>query len=209
MNLKRTDVLTVVSVVTVLLLLGLIYVKQDQRTRAVALRIHCVGNFKGIGLSFRIMENDNDGYYPMNIGFKDPTLREAAMTGGMFRVFQVMSNELSVPQTINCPADTRAPAAGWSSLSNSNISYFIGLDGEPKRPNMMVSGDRNLAIEGQLLAGVVALGTNSSVTWTREMHDRTGNIALADGSVQQVIPRLLHQQLKHSGDATNLLVFPQ
>jgi len=209
MNIKRTDVLMIVAVVTVLLLLGLIYFTQDRRTRAVALRIHCVGNFKGIGLGFRILANDNDGYYPMNIGSKYPALREAAVTGGLFRVFQVMSNELSVPQTINCPADSRAPAVGWSSLSNSNISYFIGLDAEPKRGNMVVSGDRNLAIDDKLLTGVVALGTNSTVTWTRGMHDRAGNIVLADGSVQQVTLKALHQQLKHSGDATNLLVFPQ
>ncbi len=151
MNIKRSDLVTIIAVVSVLLLLGPIYFTRDRRARAVALRIHCVGNFKGIGLSFRIWANDNNDLYPMNIGSEDPTLREAAVTGGMFRIFQVMSNGLSVPQTINCPADTRASAVGWHSLSNSNISYFIGLDAEPKRGNMVVSGDRNLSIKETLI----------------------------------------------------------
>jgi hypothetical protein len=120
-----------------------------------------------------------------------------------------MSNEMSVPRTIICPADSRLPAMDWSSLANSNISYFVGLDAEATRPNMAVSGDRNLAIDGKLLSGVVALGTNSAVTWTRAIHRDAGNLALADGSAQQVTSPLLRQQLKNSGDATNLLVFPQ
>ncbi len=209
MNLKRTDVLMIVAVVTVLLLLGLTAMRQLQLNRATAARISCVGNLKQVGLSFRIWANDHGDLYPMSRDLDDPTLRSEVLGGRMFRVFQLLSNELSVPKTISCPTDNRWAWVEWGALANTNISYLLGVDAADDKPNTILSGDRNIALEGRLLSGVVALGTNSQATWTREMHDRTGNIALADGSVQQVIPSLLHQQLKYSGDATNLLVFPQ
>lgn len=209
MNMKRTDVLMIVSVITVLLLLGLTAKRQLQRNSAKAARISCVGNMKQIGLGFRILANDNDGLNPMNVGYKDSMIRDDALTGRLVRIFQVMSNEMSVPRTIICPADNRLPAMDWSSLANSNISYFVGLDAKATRPNMAVSGDRNLAIDDKLLAGMVALGTNSLVTWTREIHDLEGNVALADGSAQQTTVRSLQAQLRNSGDLANLLVFPQ
>jgi prepilin-type processing-associated H-X9-DG protein len=59
---------------------------------------------------------------------------------------------------------------------------------------------------------VVALGTNSQVTWTRAIHKNFGNLALADGSVSgsmQTDPEQLRRHLRDSGDATNRLVFPQ
>jgi hypothetical protein len=209
MNMKRSDLVTIIAIVAVLLLLGLVAMNQLQRARGVAPRIHCISNMKQIGLGFLLLANDNDGLNPMNAGYTDSTIRDDALTGRLVRIFQVMSNEMSVPRTIICPADNRLPAMDWSSLSNSNISYFVGLDAEATRPNMAASGDRNIAIDGKLLSGVVALGTNSAVTWTRAIHRDAGNLALADGSAQQVTSPLLRRQLKNSGDATNLLVFPQ
>lgn len=145
----------------------------------------------------------------MHTGHRDPTVREAALAGRLVRVFQTISNELGATWLLTCPADNRLPARVWTSLSVTNLSYFIGLDAEDTRPDMLLSGDRNLAVNGKLLSGVVALGTNSAVTWTRAIHREAGNIGLADGSVQQVTTKQLHQQLRNSGDATNLLVFPQ
>lgn len=209
MNLKRTDVLSITAVVTVLFLLILVVLKPPTPNRVKAVRIYCVSNLKQVGLSFRILANDNSDLYPMNVGYKDPTLREAALSGAMFRIFQIMSNELSVPRTIICPADNRLPANDWEFLNTTNIGYFVGLDAEDARPNMVLSGDRNLSVGAKPLSGTVALGTNPPVNWTREIHGEEGNIALADGSVQQVTTKLFRQQLKYSGDATNLLVFPQ
>ena len=47
-----------------------------------------------------------------------------------FRHFQVMSNELSTPKILACPADTRAAANNFFRLKNQNVSYFVGLEGE-------------------------------------------------------------------------------
>lgn len=199
----------VIIVVGVIFILFIVLGPGLSRARQKAARISCVSNLKGVTISFRIWANHKDDLYPMNTEFKDPTLRVDAFEGRMFRVFQVMSNELSSPKTLFCPADDRVAAKDWALLGNGNISYFVGLDAMDARPNMLLTGDRNLERDGQLLSGVVSLGTNSPVAWTAGTHRSSGNLGMSDGSVQQVTTHLLRQQLAHSGDTTNLLVFPQ
>jgi hypothetical protein len=212
MNMKRTDVLMIVSVISVLLLLGLVAMRQLQRNSAKSARISCVGNLKQVGLSFRVWANDHGDLYPTSHKLEDPTLRSEVLAGRMFRVFQLLSNELAAPKTISCPADNRWAWVEWSALTNTNISYLLGVDAADDTPNSILSGDRNIALEGRLLSGVVALGNNSQVTWTRAIHKNFGNLALADGSVSgsmQTDPEQLRRHLRDSGDATNLVVFPQ
>jgi prepilin-type processing-associated H-X9-DG protein len=49
---------------------------------------------------------------------------------------------------------------------------------------MFLAGDRNLTNGLPLQEGVLVLTPNRRVGWTHELHDRQGNIAMADGSVQ-------------------------
>jgi hypothetical protein len=209
---KRSDLLSILAIVVVLMLLALSGMAKLRQNRATAARISCVGNLKQVGLSFRIWANDHGDLYPMSPRLEDTTLRDAVLAGRMFRVFQLLSNELAVPKTISCPADNRWAWVEWDALANTNISYLLGVDAADNKPNSILSGDRNIALEGKLLSGVVALGTNSPVTWTKAIHKNFGNLALADGSVSgsmQTDPEQLRQLLRDSGDATNLVAFPQ
>ncbi len=172
-------------------------------------RISCVNNLKQVGLAFRIYANDNGDLYPTQVPDELGGAMDSVERGDITRVFLVLSNELSVPKTVICGADTRIAATNWNVLAPTNISYFVGLDAVDTKPNMVLSGDRNLALNGQLLTGIVSLATNSPLTWTSELHQKAGNIGLADGSVQQVTAKLLLQQLADSGDATNRVLFPQ
>lgn len=198
----------VIIIVGVIFILFMVFGPGLSRARQGAARISCVSNLKGVNISFRIWANHSDGLYPMSENFKEPTLRVDAFEGRMFRVFQVMSNELSSPKTLVCPADDRVAATNWASLANVNLSFFIGLDAMDARPNMLLTGDRNLARDDQLLSGVVSLGTNSLVAWTAGTHRSSGNLGLSDGSVQPVTTHLLRAQLAYSGDTTNRVVFP-
>jgi hypothetical protein len=204
---KRRDLVAIL--ITVVALLAVVAIPALGRAKQKAALLSCVCNVKKLGLAFSIWANDNDGLYPMNAGNADDSPRSDALGGRPFRLFQVLSNELSVPKSVICPSDTRVAATNWTSFANENVSYFIGLDASDTQPNMVLSGDRNLMRDGQLLSGVAALGTNSPVAWTKDMHRQSGNIGLADGSVQMVTTELLRQQLKNSGDTTNLMVFPQ
>jgi prepilin-type processing-associated H-X9-DG protein len=56
--------------------------------------------------------------------------------------------------------------------------------------------------------GVVSLSTNSLVGWTRSLHDGGGNLALADGSVQQVSPKALRLQVERADTANFRLEIP-
>lgn len=204
---KASDLLAILACLFVLLVAAAM--PALGRAKHKAARISCVSFLKQIGLSYRIYANDNHDLYPAAIGATNAVIRAEALAGRISPIFQTMSNELSVPLTLVCPTDTRTRALNWSVLANTNLSYFVGLDAHDTKPNMVLTGDRNLALDGKLLTGVVALGSNAPLTWTKDMHRENGNIGLADGSVQQVTTELLRQQLKNSGDATNLVVFPQ
>ena len=196
----------IVAMVTVLI--GLLLPGQP-RHRSKGKRISCINNLRQIGLSFRIWANDSSDDYPMGRPDEFGGVRDSLAEGKGWRAFQVLSNELSVPKTVICPADTRVAATNWNDLGNTHISYFVGLDAEDTRPDMLLAGDRNLALNGRLLTGIAALGTNSPLTWTKEIHKEAGNIALADGSVMQVNTAQLRQQLAKTGDTTNRVLFPQ
>ena len=192
-------------------LIGMILLPMLARTtgcRVRGSRISCVNNLKMIGLSFRIYANDNNDRFPMDVPGSEGGAKEAAERGQLFRIFQVMSNELSIPKVVTCPADDRIPATNFANFNNADISYFVGLDAVDTKPEMILSGDRNIAINDQLLPGIYPLGTNNPVAWTKAIHKDAGNIGLADGSVQQVTTTGLFQQLKKTGDA-NRIVFPQ
>ena len=91
----------------------------------------------------------------------------------------------------------------------NNLSYFAALDAEDIFPQRLLSGDRNLAISGRPAPhGLLQVWTNTAVTWFGPRHNGNGNIALADGSVQQVTSPRLRIVFAQSGMATNRLAIP-
>jgi prepilin-type processing-associated H-X9-DG protein len=112
---------------------------------------------------------------------------EFITSGETFRHFQVMSNELCTPKILVCPADACKAAKDFgSNLSNTNISYFVGLDADDSRPEMLLSGDRNIVGGIKLSDGILEITTNQPIAWSSEIHDGSGNLGLADGSVVQL-----------------------
>jgi hypothetical protein len=120
-----------------------------------ALSIACVNNLKQFGLAVRTWALDNNESNPPNI--------------------LSMSNELSTPKILVCPADTNRPvAADWSSFTMANCSYeFLvpdekDADREPERVSVRCP-----------------------------IH---GNIGLCDGSVQSRVAKEHPDQLvEHDG----------
>jgi prepilin-type processing-associated H-X9-DG protein len=170
-------------------------------------RIQCVSNLKQDGLAFRLWEGDNGDKYPMAVSTnKNGTMEYAA---DVFRHFQVMSNELSTPKILVCPADNRTAAASFARLKNQNVSYFVGLDATEVRPPMLLTGDRNVTNGLSPVRSVLELRPEIPAGWTEAMHNGVGNIGLADGSVQQVSIPGLQQMLKNTGDSTNRIALPE
>jgi len=179
------------------------------RPRCGCIRTNCASNLKQVGLAYRVWEGDNGDHYPMRGFTNELGVSELPKPSNMFRYFQVMSNELSNPKVIVCPADNRTAATNFKALSNSNLSYFVGLDADETQPTMLLGGDRNLVFNGiAVRPGVLTLLTTNRIEWSGTIHKQGGNVLMADGSVQQVTSSGLQAALAHSGTNVNRLVVP-
>ena len=148
---------------------------------------------------------------------------ELVGNGVVFAHFMVMSNELSTPKVLICPQQKDKSIVSATTFDRSasgqanripftndnNVSYFVGVDAADTYPQMFLSGDDNLLINRvPLKHGLVMMGTNLPVTWSAARHVNQGNIALADGSVQQFNNLRLWQAMTNTGIATNRLLIP-
>lgn len=172
-------------------------------------RVKCRNNLKQVGLAFRLFAVDHQDRFPMQVSTNDGGTLELVGEGAVSQHFLALSNELVTPLVIICPADKKRSAArAFSTLNESNVSYFVGLDSSG-RSELILSGDRNVTTNGRLLkAGIVNLPTNSMVGWSPDIHNLMGQIAMGDGSVQQLTASRLMDLLWGTGLATNRLVVP-
>lgn len=172
-------------------------------------RINCVNNLKQVGLGFRIWEGDNGDKFPMQVSVTNGGAMELAVRGDVSAIFRVMSNELSTPKVLVCPADTKRHYATnfENDFGHQTISYFVGLDAEGKYPQMILSGDDNLQVNGvRVRPGLLNLPTNSSFQWTKERIGKfhgLANVELSDGSVQTTTSAALQQAALSAGVVTN------
>jgi len=82
------------------------------------------------------------------------------------------------------------------------------LEANETNSSMLLAGDWHVTNGLPLRNGIMALTTNQTASWAKKIHDGNGNIAITDGSVQQLTSARLNDTLLHTGVATNLLVFP-
>ncbi|HXC97872.1 MAG TPA: type II secretion system protein [Verrucomicrobiae bacterium] len=169
----------------------------------------CQSNLKQIGIAYRTWDGDYGNKYPMSVPTNKGGSMEFGTGSGMFRHFQVMSNELNDPKVLICPADDRKWAADFAHLNNNNLSFFVGLDTDETRPAMILSGDRNLITNHvDVVPGLIVLGTNAAVEWSTKMHNQSGNFGLADGSVQKGSSGTFRIFISRTGTNVNRLAVP-
>jgi prepilin-type N-terminal cleavage/methylation domain-containing protein len=158
---------------------------------------------------------------------------------GITNVFMVMSNELSTPKILYCTSDSSAgrgvatnftqlayASPGGATVGTNCISYFIVGDAIDTFPQMILDGDRNLGTVSTTAIGQFApaitvtggqqIGNGWQRVWAwsaNEMHLKTGNIGLADGSVQQTTPSSFWSDVLLSTNGTSVALpyynFPQ
>jgi prepilin-type processing-associated H-X9-DG protein len=151
-------------------------------------RLGCVNCLHQIGGTFKVWEGDNNDKFPMQFALTNSDTMKLISSGKAYVLWQTMSNELSTPKVLRCPEDAgRTYATNFASgFSDANISYFFSLEAADTYPQMILDGDDNLAVNGvRVKPGILNLPTTNSLAWTRERHRGTGNIGMADGSVQQ------------------------
>jgi prepilin-type processing-associated H-X9-DG protein len=174
----------------------------------------CVNHLKQIGLALRMWSNDSDAKFPWDVSLAYGGTKDFVATGQAWRHFQAISNELNSPKVLVCPNEKeRTRVTEFAALNDSHLSYFVGLSADETKPQTILSGDRNLAADGKPLQGAVALSTNAVLGWASFNHMGYGNIALADGRVEQTTPDTVNKQLQSAFLSTTQSVlrfaFPQ
>jgi prepilin-type N-terminal cleavage/methylation domain-containing protein/prepilin-type processing-associated H-X9-DG protein len=212
------------------------------KAKAKAQKINCANNLKQVGLSFRQYATDQQDRFPQSLSTNEGGCSEyvtlANGTGNplnTFWIYVTMSNELAMPKTVVCPADSGrtaisnfygmikyAPAQGGG---NASVSYFVNLDADETRPQGMLAGDRNMStvsnattaaaydaffkVEVKLDPKLVANKANAQyyLNFHNTIHQNQGNVCLADGSVQPVTGARVREQIINSQDV-HRLIFP-
>jgi type II secretory pathway pseudopilin PulG len=176
--------------------------------RQKAQRIKCVGNLKNIGLSFRIFATDHGNLFPWQSTNTLGELRNDLTKDPLF-YFVGLSNELSTPRLLHCPADTRSPRDDWTKLALTDLSYVLCLNSAETYPQSLLSADRNLTTNGvRLKTGVYRLNPDANVGWDNTQHKNQGDTCMGDGSVQQLSAGRLRAQFADTGQSNIVLSIP-
>ncbi|MBX3748232.1 MAG: hypothetical protein KF833_23225 [Verrucomicrobiae bacterium] len=197
----------VLVMITIAGVLALLILPNPFRARDLSRRIQCVNNLKGIGLSFRIFASEHQDRHPMQLA-SGPANSEATDPFPI-GILLSLSNQIRRPASLACPTDLRRPANRWDDLSPRHLSYFFGMDVDEARPHSLLAGDRNLTVGGRpVVSGWHQVTSNSLLGWSDAMHRASGNVGLADGSVQQATAHRLREQVRAMGMVTQWLAIP-
>ena len=175
---------------------------------ARAKRISCVNNLRQLGIASRLWANDHGERWVWQVPTSATGSLEIATSGDLAAILRPMSNELNSPKILHCPSDERGTiAADFAALRNKDISYFIGLDADETQPQTILAGDRNITGGVMLSNGVMLVSSSSNLVVGTDMHHGALNIALGDGSSQQINTAALQRQvLCQQQSASNQIV---
>jgi prepilin-type N-terminal cleavage/methylation domain-containing protein len=165
-------------------------------SKSKAKRIACVNNVKQVTLALRMWAQDNTDKFPWQLSV---TNGGSADSPDWTDHFRICSNEISSTKVLLCPAETTKKAAtNWfSATGDANVSYFVGLSVDEQKPQTILLGDYNVTGGDGGLDPKWSkfLGSSIDAAWDKTLHVRKGNLALADGSVQQTKTEGLRAQI--------------
>jgi prepilin-type N-terminal cleavage/methylation domain-containing protein len=193
-------VIAVIAILAGMLLPALAAAKQKAR------RVQCLSNLKQLTSAMHLFVNDREKY-PWRLSIAEGG---TATRTNVTATYMVLRDELGSPEILICPSDTRRAAKDFLSLTDLNISYFLGVEAKEERPGMVLVGDRNL--EGGRPQRDCPVANIKKCTfefskveipnaqWSRTMHRGVGNVSIGDNSAHMTTNRKVQDHLWTSGD---------
>jgi hypothetical protein len=201
---------TLIVIATIVLAVVFLAMPLRSRRSSRAPRINCVSNLKQAALAARMWSNDHCDLFPWKVPMSSNGVLEFATSGDVAAIFRSMSNELNTSKVLTCPADsTRKREPDFAKLRNKNISYFIGLDSNEAKLQTILFGDRNIL--GGLIGSnrVMTVTSTNRMLWGSDIHQNAGNVALSDGSAQQLSISGLKRQFQFHIDTSGATNSPR
>jgi prepilin-type N-terminal cleavage/methylation domain-containing protein len=208
-------------VIAIIAILAALLLSTLGSAKSKAHRIACVNNQKQIGLALNLWAGDHGDRYPPVVDAAEGGSQKALET---WLHFLTLTNELTTPKVLHCPADrVKKIASSFSSsptglrtLKNGAISYAIATHKpQPGNSMMHLTADRNLLGReregcgyGEIYGFITQIKAGDDFGWDNTMHARAGNMALADGSVQQFSRTGLGRFIAGTGDSPNCTLKP-
>lgn len=162
----------------------------------------CLNNLRLVGRAVEMFASDHVGQPSWRTYTSDGGTRPITGTkpGAAWFEFTALSNELTTPRILACPADTGVKVAAEFSNNGAGgylstgfrsaaTSYLINLDNTFNNPAHALVADRNWRTDGLANCGnginnvdlLFAFGGNSG--WSNAVHGLAGHVLRADGGV--------------------------
>ncbi len=193
-------VIAIIAILAALLLPSLARAKEKGR------RIQCLSNLKQQTIAMHLYVTDYDKF-PWRVPIAEGGSQKKT---NVFSTFLVMSNDLVTPKILVCPSDTRKAAESWTTLKETNVSYFLGIESKEGRPGSPLVGDRNLGGGRPKRDCPVALVNKVAdeytatyipkAHWTNTIHYYVGNVSIGDASAHTVTSKQMQNIFWTSGD---------
>jgi competence protein ComGC len=133
------------SLVLTFLVLPAMLLPALAKAKERAQQISCQNNLRMVGTALRMWSMDHSGQYPFNTSTNSGGTLELCSRGtdGFDRNsavhFLVMSNELSTPKVLLCPADSSKQVTfDWANLQTTNITYQLDSKASPANPQQVL-----------------------------------------------------------------------
>ena len=173
-------------------------------------RIQCINNQRQICLGLIMWQSDNDNQFPWQRSTATNGTLEFISEGHAASQFGALAAYIKSFPVYICPADKdKVAATDYNHFTDTNTSYFINVDASTNTMSTVLTGDRNLQVNGKpVKPSLFELTTNFNMSWTHELHLKGGALAFADGHVEYVQTNRLNWVIQQQPLATNRLCVP-